>query len=617
MTEKKKIEVTFLPQGKKVTFYNKSLNLREIISKADINFHFPCGGRGVCGKCKVKISGDEVSPPTLKEKEKIPQDLKKGYRLACQTDIKGNVKVEIPISSLISNLQILFKDLGENHQLRLAPSLEKIYLSINPPTLKDQVSDITRIKRELKKRGFAEVKIRLDLIRKIPFILRKSQFKVTSVLDDKEIITLEQGDTRGKKFGIAFDIGTTTVVGTLIDLDSGEKIGTEAILNPQSSCGDDVVSRISYIQANPKGLKELQQKIIGGVNRVIKSLIRSGNIKAHHIYKAVFVGNTAMQHLFAGLNPLNLALYPYVPVIQESINIKASQLGIKINPQGNVYIFPNIAAFVGGDTVAVILSTQLHKRDKKVRLGVDIGTNGEIVISRDGKLVVASTAAGPAFEGAGISYGMWAQEGAIERVWLQKGEVKFKVIGGGEPQGICGSGLVDAISEFYREGIIDRSGRMKPGKKQSKMWQKRIKEEKEGTKFILVEGKGGNSIFISQRDIREFQLAKAAICTGIKMLLNILEIEADHVEEVLIAGAFGNYINLESAYRVGLFPLFPAAKVKMVGNAAIMGAIKTLICKDYQEEVERIPSLAHYIELAAQPNFQNVLAESLYFRDSN
>jgi len=609
MGKDKKIEVTFLPSGKKVTFYNKSISLKEAIKRAGINFPFPCGGKGLCGKCRVKITG-KVNPPTAKEKETISHWLEKGYRLACQTTIKENVEVEIPVSSLISTLQILTEDSGEIP--KVDPFIQKVYLPTSPPTLENQISDISRIKEQLKERGFNDLKVELDLIRKIPSILRKSKFKVTAVLNGKEIITVEKGDTRGEKFGLAFDIGTTTIVGTLIDLDTGDRVANKAILNPQIPYGDDVISRISYLQTNPKGLRELQKKIVGGINEIIQHLTETNGIRKDNIYEAIFLGNTVMQHFLAGINPLNLALYPYVPVVQESISIKSSRLGIKINPGTRVYIFPSIAAFVGGDTVGVILATGLHQVDKKIRLAVDIGTNGEIVISRNGKLVVASTAAGPAFEGARISQGMWAQKGAIEKVKLKEGEVMVEVIGGGEPQGICGSGLVDAVSELYREGIIDNSGRIKPRKEQSKLWQGRIKEENQNSKFILVERKDDVPIFISQKDIREFQLAKAAICAGIKILLKTLGIKEDEVEEVLIAGAFGNYINLQSAYRVGLFPFFPAAEVKAIGNAASMGAIKALICRACRHEAERIPSLAHYVELAAQPDFQNILAESLF-----
>lgn len=613
--KKKNLQVSFLPSGKKVTF-QKAISLREAIIKAKIDFSFPCGGNGLCGKCKVKVKGN-TNPPSLKEKETIPEWLEKGYRLACQTILYGNAEVEIPVSSLISTLRILTE--GSEEKFKVEPFVQKIYLSLPPPTLKDQISDVARIKRELRKKGFDQLKIDLRLIKKVPFILRESQFKTTVVLNNKEIINLEEGDTRGKNFGLAFDIGTTTVVGSLIDLDTGNRIATKAILNPQTIYGDDVISRVSYLQNNSKGLLNLQRKIVGGINEIVDYLVNSTGVKRENIYEITLVGNTVMQHLLSGVNPLNLALYPYVPVTQDPINLKSYRLGLKINPLANIYVFPNIAAFVGGDTVGVILATEMHKINNKTKLAIDIGTNGEIVLSHEGKLVAASTAAGPAFEGSRISHGMWAQDGAIEKVRLKDGEVIIDVIGGGRPTGICGSGLIDSISEFYKEGIIDRSGRIKPVKEQSRLWRNRIVEDEEGGKFILWEDGEKSSIFISQKDIREFQLAKAAIYTGIKILLDKLEVKRENVEEVLIAGAFGNYINLESAYNVGLLPKFPNSKVKNVGNAAILGAIKALISRKSRQEAEEIPHLVHYVELAATTNFQDVLTDSIFLgeRESN
>jgi len=613
--KKKNLQVSFLPSGKKVTF-QKAISLREAIIKAKIDFSFPCGGNGLCGKCKVKVKGN-TNPPSLKEKETIPEWLEKGYRLACQTILYGNAEVEIPVSSLISSLRILTE--GSEEKFKVDPFVQKIYLSLPPPTLKDQISDVARIKRELRKKGFDQLKIDLRLIKKVPFILRDSQFKTTVVLNNKEIISLEEGDTRGKNFGLAFDVGTTTVVGSLIDLDTGNRIATKAILNPQTIYGDDVISRVSYLQNNSKGLLNLQRKIVGGINEIVDYLVNSTGVKRKNIYEITLVGNTVMQHLLSGVNPLNLALYPYVPVTQDPINLKSYRLGIKINPLANIYVFPNIAAFVGGDTVGVILATEMHKINNKTKLAIDIGTNGEIVLSHEGKLVAASTAAGPAFEGSRISHGMWAQDGAIEKVRLKDGEVIIDVIGGGRPTGICGSGLIDSISEFYKEGIIDRSGRIKPVKEQSRLWRNRIVEDEEGGRFILWEDGEKSSIFISQKDIREFQLAKAAIYTGIKILLDKLEVKRENVEEVLIAGAFGNYINLESAYNVGLLPKFPNSKVKNVGNAAILGAIKALISRKSRQEAEEIPHLVHYVELAATTNFQDVLTDSIFLgeKESN
>jgi len=605
----KKVEVTFFPKEKKVTFF-KPVSLRKAASEADVGLFFPCGGRGICGKCKVKIKG-KVNPPTQKERQVIFKELKKGYRLACQVVLEGDAEVEVPKSSLLSTLQILTMDSKET--LEINPSIKKVFITLTPPSLKDQLSDITRIKRELKKRGWDQLKVELEVLRKVPSVLRKSGFRVSCVLDGERLIAVEKGDTRGKNFGVAFDVGTTTIVGSLVDLDTGEKIATKAVLNPQNVYGYDVISRISYVQqTNSKGLLELQKRVIGGVNKLINDLTKEAKVGKNNVYQATLVGNTVMQHLFAGVNPLNLSLYPFVPVIQDAISIKSSELKLKINPSAHVYIFPNIAAFVGGDTVGVILSTGMHKLTDRIVLAVDIGTNGEIVLSHQGKLVAASTAAGPAFEGMRISQGMWAEEGAIEKVKLREGKIFVEVIGKGEAKGICGSGLIDIVSELYKEGIIDTSGRMKPRDQQSKLWEDRVIEKDGERQFLLLERKDKSPIFITQKDIREFQLAKAAICTGIRVLLNKLDVEKEQVQEFLIAGAFGNYINLKSAYKVGLFPIFPNAKIRSVGNAASFGAIKALVSQDARNEAEKIPPLVEHVELASHPNFQNILSKSMF-----
>ncbi|MBE0477553.1 DUF4445 domain-containing protein [Candidatus Aerophobetes bacterium] len=601
--------VSFLPSGRKLTTI-KLTNLKDIIFRANLNFSFPCGGKGSCGKCKVKIKGN-INSPTQKEKKLIPEDLKKGYRLACQVILKGDARVEFLKSSLISTLQIL--TLNSKEIIEINPPIKKVFLSLAPPTLKDQVSDISRVKRELKKKGWNRLQVDINVVRKVPYFLRESCFKVTCVLDEGKLITVEREDTRGKNFGMAFDIGTTTLVGTLIDLDTGERITTQSALNPQNNFGFDVISRISYIQQKGyKGLLELQKSVINKVNQIVDKLTKQTKLRKDNIYRLVIAGNTVMQHLIAGINPLNLGLYPFVPVLQDALSIKSSDLKIKINPSAMIYILPNIAAFVGGDTVGLILTTMLHRETDKVRLAVDIGTNGEIVLSHRGKLVALSTAAGPAFEGVRICQGMMAEEGAIEKFELREGTAQIKVIGGGEVRGICGSGLVDIVSELYREGIVDSSGRIKPRNRQKKLWADRVSEEKGERKFVLVKNKDGPCIFISQKDIREFQLAKAAISTGIKILLKRLQVNKDEVDDFLIAGAFGNYINLESAYRTGLFPFFPGAEVKMVGNAASLGAIKVLISRNAQREAEIIPSLVEHVELATASDFHQILSESMF-----
>lgn len=611
--KKRKVAVTFCP-GEKRILASIGTNLREVIIKTAIGMNFPCGGKGVCGKCKVKITKGMVSPPTSLEKKHL-SSLGKGVRLACQTVIKGDVRLDFYPLSLTSFPQILIK--GVSDKIKIKPDIKKIYLSLPLPQLKDQIDDVSRIKRELRKKGIYGVSIELALIRELVGVIREGNFKVTTILASKKILGVEKGDTRGRNFGVAFDIGTTTVVGILLDLDTGEEIATDALLNPQVSFGDDVVSRVNFIQSHQGGLRILQKEIIGAINEIIEKLRRKGKVKRANIYKATFVGNTVMQHFLLGINPLNLALYPYVPVVCDSVKIKALSLGIRINPYGQVYVFPNIAAFIGGDTVGVILATFLfEKKNRKIRLVIDIGTNGEIVLSKEDRLLCASTAAGPAFEGARISQGMRAEKGAIEKVKFKRGKVEISVIRGGRARGICGSGLIDASNELLKEGIIDSSGYIRSAGNKKDIWKDRIIKQGKNNSFVLSEkeeSEGGIPVIITQRDIRELQLAKAAIYAGINILLEKLAVKRDEVDEVLLAGAFGSYINPDNAYLIGLIPFFPKAKIFSVGNAAGLGAVMALMSSKIIEKVEKIPRIVEYIELAASPCFQDKLVEGMGF----
>ncbi len=598
------------PECQKTIYVTSGTSLKEALKKARIQINFPCGGKGICGKCRIKLEG-EASPLTLAEEKHLSYP-EEGWRLACQTLIEGESRVEIHPLSLISFPKILTDKISR--KITINPRIKKVHLSLPHPTLEDQVDDLSRVERSLGEKGISAPDSDLELIRKIPLFIRKADFKLTAVLSDGKLVEVEKGDTRGNSFGVAFDIGTTSIVGILVDLDTGEEVATNAILNPQLSWGEDIITRINFIQSHPDGLKILQKEVIQAINQIIQSLSKKAKVKRNHMYEATFVGNTVMHHFLLGINPLNLALYPYVPAIQKPVELKASHLGVRINRRGVLFIFPNVAAFVGGDAVGVILATSLFtQKDRKLRLAVDIGTNGEIILAKDGRMVCASTAAGPAFEGARISQGMRAEKGAIERVRLKEGRVKVGVVGGGRSRGICGSGLVDAVSELFKERIIDDSGRIlfPPLKK---IWDQRVIRKEGSSGFLLVsekESAGRFSIILTQNDIRELQLAKGAIRAAIEILLKKLRLEEDQVNEVLLAGAFGNNIDPRSAQNIGLIPTLPKAKVKSVGNAASLGAIMALVSQESWREAEKISRNVEYVELAAFPNFQDALTRGM------
>ncbi len=607
--EGRKVSLHF-PSWQKTILVASGTSLKEALETAEIQIRFPCGGKGICGKCKIRIRG-KVSAPSPAEQKHLPHP-EQGWRLACQTLIEGECWVQVHPLSLVSFPKILTSRIDRT--IITNPRIRKVHLSLPLPTLEDQVDDLSRVERSLGEQGIFALASDLELIRKIPLFIRKADLKLTAVVSNGKLFELEGGDTRGKSFGVAFDIGTTTIVGILVDLDTGQELAANGVLNPQISYGEDIVTRVSFIQSHPNGLKVLQKEVIQAINQIIKSLCGKTKVKTENIYEATFVGNTVMHHFLLGINPLNLAIYPYVPAIKRAIRLESSELGIAINQRGGLLIFPNVAAFVGGDTVGVILATSLFsRRDRKLRLAIDIGTNGEIILAQDGRIVCASSAAGPAFEGARISRGMRAEKGAIERVRLREGRVEVGVIAGGRPRGICGSGLVDAVSELSREKIIDSSGRIlvPPVKK---IWNRRVIKTEGSSGFVLAsekESAGEFPIVLTQNDIRELQLGKGAIRAGIQILLRKLGLQEEGVDEVLLAGAFGSNIDPRSAQNIGLLPTSPGVKVSSVGNAASLGAIMALLSQESWREAEEISRNVEYVELAASPDFQDALAEGM------
>jgi uncharacterized 2Fe-2S/4Fe-4S cluster protein (DUF4445 family) len=416
---------------------------------------------------------------------------------------------------------------------------------------------------------------------------------------------------------LALDIGTTTIVGYLLDLTSGNQVSLSALMNPQAKFGGDVVSRILHATATPDGLKRLQGVLIAALNEIIREVSKKAGVSTEQIYEICAVGNTTMHHLLLGLRPSSLTHFPYRPVIREAFAFPAKEIGIFIHPQGQFYLPPLIAGFMGSDTVGVVLSTGLHK-SKIIKLAIDIGTNGEIVLGNRDRMVAASCAAGPAFEGGQIQYGMPGTNGAIDAVAIKNGgQVRIHAIDGLAPLGFCGSGLVDAISEIRRKGMISRQGQLlNNGGGGHPSLARRIIRFGGQTAFLLWQGKGHSNpkrILITQKDVRQLQLAKSAIWAGIQILTRTIGIQLEEIDEVFLAGAFGNYVNPKSAIRIGLLPHFKKTKITPVGNAAGTGAKMALLSLNEREDANRIAQKIEYIELAKHPDFQNEFIEGMAF----
>jgi uncharacterized 2Fe-2S/4Fe-4S cluster protein (DUF4445 family) len=621
------LKITFLPDKKDIEV-NKGTNALEALERAGINIDTPCGGKGTCGKCKILIKKG-ISTATLIEKNLLSEEeIKKGFRLACQAKLFQDSIIEVP-----SEIRLDFKRVfssnskGDIHRTKnnfsLESNLKKVFLDLEKPSLDDQRSDWERIKDGLslkKIENISNLKISLQILKKIPILIRKSDFKITVTICNDEIIDLESGNTAKKSYGIAFDIGTTTVVGYLIDLGRGEELSAVAKTNPQIIHGDDVISRIGFAQQPNGGLEKLQKEIVITLNEIIRKTTQKAEIDKSNIYETVIVGNTCMHHLFLGLNPINLAPSPYIPVIKGSLSLKAKDIpGLSLNSAANIYMLPNISAFVGADILAGILSTSMWREDKAVLL-VDLGTNGEVVLGSEGKLWACSAAAGPAFEGSRISSGMRAAEGAIDKVKIDNKFITYKVIEDGKVRGICGSGLIDLIAELLKLGLINKSGKLidreEGNSELSEEIRKRIIKGQKGNKFLLVKGKeteNGKPIYLTQRDIREVQLAKAAIFAGIKILLKEVNIPLEDIQEIFLAGAFGNFIDKKSAVRIGLLPNLPLEKIESVGNAAGRGAEITLCSNKMREVSEEISKKVKYVELSSHPDFQEEFIKAMIF----
>lgn len=611
----KRFRVTFQPDGKSV-YILPGTSIFEAAGEAGIILRADCGGRGTCGQCRVRVIQGKYEERGS-ERFFTDKELKRGNVLACRAEIKSDLTIEVPISSRFFEQKILTE--GIERPLKLSPNVKKIFLKVDEPTLTDQRSDLDRVWDALKL-GNPGPRVSVEVLRRLPIKLRKSNYSATIVLNGDEIIGIETGDKSDKNYGVAVDIGTTTVVGYLLDLNTGVQLAVSSMTNPQTNYGDDVISRIHYTTIEEDGLDNLHRQIISCINTIIEDLVKQAGIERKFIYEVTTTGNTTMNHLFLKLNPQYLSLNPYVGVLRTGIDVRASELGLHINRYGKVYTMPNIAGFVGGDTVAVILSSEIHK-SRELKFAIDIGTNGELVMGNRERLIACSTAAGPAFEGARITFGMRAAEGAIEQVVITENEIVVNTIGNARPIGICGTGLIDCIAELLRIGVIDYRGKLLnrdelPPNLPDFVKDRLIEDEKFGISFILVpenQTRTGNPILLTQKDIRETQLAKGAIFAGYQMLKQILGVKDSDITEVLLAGAFGNYIRRHQAKRVGLLPDVPTEKIKFIGNAAGSGAKMVLLARELREEASEISRNTHYIELGARKDFQKVFAESMFF----
>jgi uncharacterized 2Fe-2S/4Fe-4S cluster protein (DUF4445 family) len=609
------VEVDFQPVGRHVVV-ESGTTILDAAQKAGVGLSAVCGGSGSCGTCVVRLaSGAPVTPPNLIEQAEFsPEDLAIGLRLACQVELLGDTRVDVPPESLTAPQRTQVE--GEERPIEFAPAVVAYDVNLPPATQGDLRADWERLDDVLTAEGALAPgqhlqRPKVNLMHALPGTLRAHQWGVSVALRGDEVVNIAPPAT--PLLGLAVDIGTTKVAGYLVDLMSGETLAMRGLMNPQIGYGEDVMARIAYTIEEKEGLETLHAAIVSALNELARDLCAEARAHAGapqfdpaHIAEAVIVGNTAMHHLFVGLPVKQLGLAPYVAAVSRPLDIDAGEVGLDLAPGAKVHLLPNIAGFVGADHVAMLLATGTHLKTGVV-VSLDIGTNTEITLAANGRLIACSTASGPAFEGAHIRDGMRAADGAVERVRVSDGKIEYQTIGAQPAVGICGSGILDAIAQLRLAGVLTHRGSMEQA-------HQLVREGRNGPEVVLVPAAAthhGRDILLSRKDVSEIQLAKGAIRAGIEILLDQVELEAEDIDEFIIAGAFGTYIDVDSAVTIGMFPDLPRGRFRQVGNAAGIGAKRALLSLAQRAESMALAARVEYLELTNYPEFVNEFARAM------
>jgi len=568
-----------------------------------------CGGHGTCKKCRVKIADNAPTPTSLDIRAYTAGELRDGWRLACRTIATRDTTVEVPPLTTRPKAATV----GVGRQVILRPAVQKRYLELAEPDLADQASDLERVLAQL---DDLEPRAELPVLRTLGRTLRAADYKVTAVVVDDVLIAVEPGDTTGRRFGIAFDLGTTTVVATLLDLGTGTPAAVAATLNKQQPFGADVITRISATMMDPGALDKLQALAQETLAELAVAVCAEAGVEPHEVYEVALAGNATMTHLVLGIDPEPLGMAPFIMATRLFPEVLAADLGLPVHPRARAVMFPAFGAYVGGDINAGLLASGMD-RDARVRLFVDIGTNCEIVLGNRDWLLATAAPAGPAFEGAAIRCGMRAADGAIEVVTMTPDELTMKVIGDAEPLGLCGSGLVDAVTGLVRLGLLDSSGRLvaqeEAGVLAPGLAGRLTSIGKERVFVLHWRGAAEDSIYLSQRDVRELQFAKAAIATGWHILLEEAGLTQADVKQVLLAGSFGSYLSPAAAIRIGLVPKVPVQRVVPAGNVAGEGAKMALLSLRERAGGLALLEEVRYVELSDRADFNDRFVEQLNF----
>jgi uncharacterized 2Fe-2S/4Fe-4S cluster protein (DUF4445 family) len=553
-----------------------------------------CGGHGTCKKCKVRVVSGEAEISSVDPRAFSPDELRNGWRLACRAAAQEDTTIEVPPLQTRPKAALV----GVGRHVILRPAVQKRYVELEEPTMEDQRSDLERL---LDAMDDVEPRVPLEVVRTLGRILREADWKVTAVLADDVLIGVEPGDTAGRRHAIAFDLGTTTVVATLLDLETGQPRAVRSILNAQQPFGADVISRISSTMLDEGALERLQEHAHETLRTLTDEVCSEAGVDPAEVYEVVVTGNVTMIQLALGIDPEPLSMAPFTIAARRLPEARAGDFGLAVHERAPAILFPALGAYVGPDIVAGVLATGLTL-DRRVRLFIDVGTNSEIVLGSSARAVACAAPAGPAFEAAQIRCGMRAAKGAIEGVKIANDEVELTVIGDVEPQGLCGSGLVDAVAELVGAGILDHSGRFVADS------SNRLDKVGEETVFHLAEG-----VYLSQRDVRELQFAKASIATGWQILCRQLEIDPAEIAQVLLGGSFGTYLTPASAVRIGLVPKLPLPRIVAAGNVAGEGAKIVALSVTERAAANAVLDEVEYVELSGREDFNDLFIDQLAF----
>lgn len=608
----KELTVVFEPMGETVTVRSGIL-LSDAAKEAGISLSMPCGGNGTCGHCTVRVAGGgrEALPVAA---HLSPEEMEEGYVLACQTRVTDDLKVEIPERSLVGAGGVV---LGDDSEEEVAPDpvFRRVDLDLPEPSLTDNADDLERLKGALRREIGREREFHagLGVMRLLPGRLRKNGFK--AVVDvagsgkSLEIYRVHTTSLPGPAYGLAVDLGTSTIAVELVDLATGRTAQMRGSYNKQSSHGADVITRIIYADEHDAGLDRLQEAAVSTINDLVEEMAFEEGISSLDITAGVVGGNTTMIHLLLGISPANIRLEPYIPATTQPSEVRASQLGLKIHPRAHVYCVPGVSSYVGGDITAGVLAIAMDQ-EEEVTLFMDIGTNGEMVLGNRDWLLTCSCSAGPAFEGVGLRSGMRAVRGAIQKVHLENGGLRFETVGGDAPQGICGSGFIDLISALWRQGAIDRTGRISGDGTSD-----RIRQGDDGRELVVVpsaESGRGRDIVVSEGDLKNLIRSKAAVYAGLRVMLNQVGMSPSEISKVIVAGGFGNYLNVARGVEIGLLPDLPIERFRYAGNTSLRGSRLWLLDGQARQRAREIASNMTYLELSSGNEFMDEFTKALF-----